>query len=137
MVRVAQNPQPYFTLLSETPPTWRAKFPYLYPPGTAWPSYTPGHWVPFTSSLLDSPLTTRRDTVEVFWPNLEGHVPVYIYPSGTGWPSPKSKSKVTFSIIFLVTFANSAVRSSVLVRCKYESYTQPELFLKEFNRVTG
>jgi hypothetical protein len=28
--------------------------------GTGWPSYTPGHWVPFTS-----PLTTRRATVEV------------------------------------------------------------------------
>jgi hypothetical protein len=22
--------------------TWRARFPYLYPPGTGWPSYTPG-----------------------------------------------------------------------------------------------
>jgi hypothetical protein len=42
------------------PPTWRTRFPYLYPPGTGWPSYTPGHWVPFTS-----PLTTRRATVEV------------------------------------------------------------------------
>jgi hypothetical protein len=26
------------------------------PPGTGWPSYSPGHWVPFTSTL-----TTRRD----------------------------------------------------------------------------
>jgi hypothetical protein len=25
------------------PPTWRARFPYLYPPGTGWPSYTPGY----------------------------------------------------------------------------------------------
>jgi hypothetical protein len=61
MVRVAQNPKPYFTVSSETPPAWRARFPYLYPKGTGWPSYTPGHWVPFTSSL-----TTRRATVEVF-----------------------------------------------------------------------
>jgi hypothetical protein len=38
-------------LSSDTPPTWRARFPYLYPPGTGWPSYTPGHWVPFKSSL--------------------------------------------------------------------------------------
>jgi hypothetical protein len=51
MVQIAQNPQPYFTVSSETPPTWRARFPYLYPPGTGWPSYTPGHWVPFMSSL--------------------------------------------------------------------------------------
>jgi hypothetical protein len=38
------------------PSTWRARSPYLYPPRTGWPSYTPGHWVPFSS-----PLTTRRD----------------------------------------------------------------------------
>jgi hypothetical protein len=42
MVRVAQNPKPYFTVSSVTPPTWRARFPYLCPPGTGWPSYTPG-----------------------------------------------------------------------------------------------
>jgi hypothetical protein len=45
MVRVAQNPKPYFTISSENPPAWRAWFPYLYLPGTGWPSYTPGHWV--------------------------------------------------------------------------------------------
>jgi hypothetical protein len=43
-VEVSQNSQPYFTVSSETPLTWRARFPYLYPPGTGWPSYTPGHW---------------------------------------------------------------------------------------------
>jgi hypothetical protein len=52
MARVDRNPQPYFIVLSETPPTWRARFPYSYPPGTGWPSYTQGHWVPFTSSLM-------------------------------------------------------------------------------------
>jgi hypothetical protein len=55
MVRVAQNPKPYFTVSSETPPTWRAMFPYLYPTGTGWPSYTPGHWVtewPITALLI-------------------------------------------------------------------------------------
>jgi hypothetical protein len=41
MVRVAEN----FTVSSETPPTWRAKFLYLHPPGAGWPSYSPGHWV--------------------------------------------------------------------------------------------
>jgi hypothetical protein len=60
MVRVAQNPKPYFTVSSETPPTWRAKFPYLYPPGTGSPSYTPGHWVPFTSSLTTRLLRLAR-----------------------------------------------------------------------------
>jgi hypothetical protein len=43
--------------------TSRARSQHLYPPGTGWPSYTPGHWVPFSS-----PLTTRRATVEVFEP---------------------------------------------------------------------
>jgi hypothetical protein len=56
--------RPYFIVpLLETPPTWRARSPYLYPPGTGWPRYTPGHWVPFPS-----PLTTRLATVEVFYP---------------------------------------------------------------------
>jgi hypothetical protein len=53
---VPQNSRPYFTVSFDTPPTWRTRFPYLYPQGTGWPSYTPGHWVPFLS-----PLTTRRD----------------------------------------------------------------------------
>jgi hypothetical protein len=47
----------------QTPPTWRARSPYFYPPATGWPSYTPRHWVPFSS-----PLRTRRATVEVFYP---------------------------------------------------------------------
>jgi hypothetical protein len=33
-----------------------SRSPYLYPPGTGWPSYTHGHWV-----LFLSPLTTRRN----------------------------------------------------------------------------
>jgi hypothetical protein len=32
IVRVAQNPKLYFTVSSETPPTWRARLPYLYSP---------------------------------------------------------------------------------------------------------
>jgi hypothetical protein len=45
---VPPDSRPYFTIpIFETPPTWRVRSPYLYPPGTKWPSYTPGHWVPF------------------------------------------------------------------------------------------
>jgi hypothetical protein len=51
----------FYCLGFETPPTWRARSPYLYPRGTGWPSYTPRHWVPFSS-----PPTTCRVTVEVF-----------------------------------------------------------------------
>jgi hypothetical protein len=52
-----------YCLRLKTVPTWRARSPYLYPPVTGWPSYTPRHWVPFSS-----PPTTRRATVEVFEP---------------------------------------------------------------------
>jgi hypothetical protein len=50
------------TLLSQLrdSPNLEARFPYLYSPGTVWPSYTPRHWVPFPS-----PITTRKATVEV------------------------------------------------------------------------
>jgi hypothetical protein len=51
MVRVAQNPKPYFTVSSETPPIWRTRFPYLYPPGTGWPSYTSGTGFPLRRLL--------------------------------------------------------------------------------------
>jgi hypothetical protein len=44
----------------KTPSTWRARSPYLFAPGTVWPSYTPRHWAPFYLSP-----TTRRATVYV------------------------------------------------------------------------
>jgi hypothetical protein len=53
----------FYCLRFETPPTRGSRSPYLYPPGTGWPSYTPRHWVPFSS-----PPTTRRATVELFEP---------------------------------------------------------------------
>jgi hypothetical protein len=45
----------FYCLKFETPPTWRARSLYLYPPGTGWKNYTPRHWVPFSS-----PPTTHR-----------------------------------------------------------------------------
>jgi hypothetical protein len=41
-------------------PNLEIRSPYLYPPGTGWPSYTLKHWVFFPSSF-----TTRRATVDV------------------------------------------------------------------------
>jgi hypothetical protein len=52
-----------YSLRFGTPPTWRTRFPFLYPLGSGWPSYSHRHCVPFSS-----PLTTRRITVEVFDP---------------------------------------------------------------------
>jgi hypothetical protein len=53
----------FYCLRFENPPTWRTRSPYLYPPKTGWPNYTPRHWFPFSS-----PPTTRRATMEVFEP---------------------------------------------------------------------
>jgi hypothetical protein len=44
-------------------PNLEGQVPEFISPRTWWPRYTPGHWVPFPS-----PLTTRRATVEVFYP---------------------------------------------------------------------
>jgi hypothetical protein len=57
----------FYCSIFETPPTWRARYPDVYPPGTGWSSYIPRHWVPFSS-----PPTTRRATVEVFDPTSTG-----------------------------------------------------------------
>jgi hypothetical protein len=46
-VRVLWDTWTYFTVSNSRPPTWRARSPYLYPPGTGWPIYTPRVWVPF------------------------------------------------------------------------------------------
>jgi hypothetical protein len=80
-VRIAQNPKPYFTVSSETPPTWRARFPYLYPPGTGRTSYTPGHWAQSQSHvttdgqsisyvLVPSPLGIKEAPSEKFQFNI-------------------------------------------------------------------
>jgi hypothetical protein len=49
--------------IRDSPRTWRARSPYLYSPGTWCSSYTPRHWVTFSS-----PPTTRRPTVELYEP---------------------------------------------------------------------
>jgi hypothetical protein len=53
----------FYCLRFQTPSTWRARSPYLYRPGTGRPTYTPRHWVPFSSLPR-----TLRATVDVFKP---------------------------------------------------------------------
>jgi hypothetical protein len=53
----------FYCLRLEIPLVWRGRFPYLYPPGTGLTSYTPRHWVHFSS-----PPSTQRSAVEVFDP---------------------------------------------------------------------
>jgi hypothetical protein len=43
-------------------PNLEPRSPYLYPPGTGWPSYTPWHCVPFPL-----PFMTRRAMMEIIW----------------------------------------------------------------------
>jgi hypothetical protein len=57
-VRVLRLMTIFYCLRFETPPTWRARSPYLYPPGTGEPSYAPRHWVP--SSSPPKPLSGLR-----------------------------------------------------------------------------
>jgi hypothetical protein len=48
----------FYCLKFETPPPWRPRSPYSFPPGTGWPSYAPRHRVPFSS-----PPTCHRATM--------------------------------------------------------------------------
>jgi hypothetical protein len=50
---------PYFTLSDSTLPNLEARSPYLYPPGTGWPSYTPGNGFAFRRLLRLSGLRWR------------------------------------------------------------------------------
>jgi hypothetical protein len=51
----------FHCLRTETPLTWKARSPFLYPPGLGWPSYATREWVAFSS-----PPTTHRSTVKLF-----------------------------------------------------------------------
>jgi hypothetical protein len=88
IVRVAQNPKQYFTVSSETP-NLEGQFPVFLSPGTGWPSYTPGHWVPLRRLLRLTPYDSQ---------GYGGGNLTLPLPGGTGigigigirWPSPKS-----------------------------------------------
>jgi hypothetical protein len=46
----------------EIPPTWRARSPYLYPPGIQWSNYTPRNWIPFRHLLRLAGLLWRESS---------------------------------------------------------------------------
>jgi hypothetical protein len=81
----------FYCLRFKTPPTRRARFPYLYPPGTGWPSYSPRHWVPFSS-----PPTTHKVTVEVFDPTSSAARDRYI---ASGRPQQKTPFPNNSSVV--------------------------------------
>jgi hypothetical protein len=49
----------FYCLRFETPPSWRARSTYLYPPGTGWPSFIPRRWVSFRRLLRLAELQWR------------------------------------------------------------------------------
>jgi hypothetical protein len=53
-VEVPQNSDHILLSHLKLPPTWRARSLYLYPPGTRWPSYTPGQWVTFNQHRTEA-----------------------------------------------------------------------------------
>jgi hypothetical protein len=61
---VPRDSRPYFIVpILETPPTWRDRFPYLYPPGTGWSRYTPQALGSLSVAFYDSQgLRWRYDT---------------------------------------------------------------------------
>jgi hypothetical protein len=65
-----------FPQVFETSPTWRTRSPYLYSPGTGWPSYTPpGTGLPFRRLLWlaglwcsnSNPSSTRAANRSIQW----------------------------------------------------------------------
>jgi hypothetical protein len=52
----------FYSLRFDTPPTWRARPPYLYPPGTGWPFIPPSTGFPFRRLLRLAALRWRYST---------------------------------------------------------------------------
>jgi hypothetical protein len=105
----------FYCLRFETHPTWRARSPYLYPPGTGWPSYTSRHWVPFSS-----PPTTRRTTVEVFEPasTRNTNSNYLLYPFITPRHGPRRKHSLSIFLESLFThplLSNGSVRHNTCI----------------------
>jgi hypothetical protein len=74
----------HILLSSETLPIWRARSPYLYPPGTGWPSYTPGYWVVFYVYIYIGGrsvgiVRSRTQTMEFFFCFFCIYIYIYIY----------------------------------------------------------
>jgi hypothetical protein len=62
--------------------TWRARFPYLYPPGTGWPSYTPGTGFPCCRLLQ---LTGQRWRYSNPPPQSQSHITTDSQSASQSW----------------------------------------------------
>jgi hypothetical protein len=81
----------FYCLRFETPPTWRDRSPYLYPPGTGWPSYTPGTGFPFRRILRLAGLRWRY-SIQPPHGNSLRHGGEHRVIHGTQYSRPKSAS---------------------------------------------
>jgi hypothetical protein len=70
----------FYCFWFQTPSTCRGRSPYLYPPASGWPGYTPRHCVPFSS-----PPATRRATVGVFDSASTQDALNFLYVSEDSW----------------------------------------------------
>jgi hypothetical protein len=101
----------FYCFRVETPPTWRTRSLYLYPPGTGWPSYTPRHWVStlltdsshswlLTLRFLSKPSAYRRESTSLQGSLNISPIPSYRLPSklfglpreqSISWPLPQKR----------------------------------------------
>jgi hypothetical protein len=103
----------FYCIIFETPPTWRARSPYLGPPGTEWPSYTPGTGLPFRRLLRLAGLRRR-----------------YSQPSPHGFSIHCPAVKVKVKVMLWPTVSRS-VGQSVLVSSTHLRLTNRFLLLPD------
>jgi hypothetical protein len=94
----------FYCLRFETPATWRARSPYLYPIGTG---LCPRHLVPFPSSF-----TTHRTTVEVIRTRLhnmesQSAMPWRINSRRTEYKTPPPTVSPLFALVFVAAQART------------------------------
>jgi hypothetical protein len=127
----------HYCLRFETPPAWSVRFPFLYPPGTEWPSYTPRYWVPFSL-----PPMTYRTMVEVSEPSstrVTGLIqltlpqPQLIYD----WPFTSNQFVLASSLLMLITifFATEHLQSYSLYNILHDERMSLSLYTWPLSRV--
>jgi hypothetical protein len=115
----------FYCLRFETPPTWRTRSLYLYPPGTGWPGYTPRLWV-----LLRTPLRTDSCLcVCVCVCVLSESQQDTLSP---GWPMKCSEIARDFSLQFWTSFL---LQDNLRIFCKCVSVCQRDRDTRKIHQV--
>jgi hypothetical protein len=114
----------FYCLRFETPPTWRARFPYLYSPGIGWPSYTHRHWVLFLVTSYDSQgycggIRTHLLTGSELWA-LSSELTALTVLVITSQHGPHRKYRS-----FIVSFVSAAAGTCLPSRCPETGFLTP------------